>query len=224
MSKYDSLFEKGYYFGDLSEMSVDMDEFNQKRKEIYKFAENKEKYFEYFNIFNDLPHRIPYSERENRLNIIKQYPHLDPFNSANNLLSTDETKPYLNYFTDLVFDFIPKVYPHITRDMLGINPSIQMYQDGDFQQAHFDGHIDLCVFLLYFSEPSTYNNTGRLQIYEGRDSFNIIDMVDPISGKFAIFDTVNNDPKHRVEKVTGDFKRFSFLGQLSNLKRQKILI
>lgn len=224
MSKYDSLFEKGYYFGDLSEMSFDIDEYNQKCKEVYKFADNKEKYFEYFNIFNDLPHRIPYTERENRLNIIKQYPHLDSFNSSNNLLNVDETKPYIEYFTNLVFDFIPTVYPHITRDMLGINPSIQLYQDGDFQQAHHDGHIDLCVFLLYFSDPSTYNHTGRLQIYESRDSFNIVDMIDPISGKFAIFDTVNHDPKHRVEKVTGNFKRFSFLGQLSNLNRQKILI
>jgi hypothetical protein len=43
-------------------------------------------------------------------------------------------------------------------------------------------------------------------------------MVDPINGKFAMFDTVNHNPEHRVEKVTGDFKRFSFLGQLSVLK------
>jgi hypothetical protein len=93
-----------------------------------------------------------------------------------------------------------------------------MYQDGDYQQSHFDGHIDLCVFILYFSDPSTYNYTGRLQIVEGKSPEKIIDMVDPINGKFAIFDTVNHNPEHRVEKVTGDFKRFSFLGQLSVLK------
>lgn len=219
MSKYDSLFKNGYYFGDLSEMSFDVDEYNKKCKEIMAFADDKEKYFEYFSIVNDkLPHRIPYSEREERLNYIKNNPPIEPFNSANNLKHTSETTPYIRYFTDIVYDFIPKVYPHLTKDMLGINGGIQMYQDGDYQQSHFDGHIDLCVFLLYFSDPSTYNNTGRLQIVEGKAPEKIIDMVDPINGKFAMFDTVNHNPEHRVEMVTGDFKRFSFLGQLSVIK------
>jgi Rps23 Pro-64 3,4-dihydroxylase Tpa1-like proline 4-hydroxylase len=219
MSKYDSLFKNGYYFGDLNEMSFDMNEYNQKCKEVMTFADDKEKYFEYFSIVNDkLPHRIPYSEREERLNYIKNNPPTEPFNSANNLKHTSETTPYIRYFTDIVYDFIPKVYPHLTKDMLGINGGIQMYQDGDYQQSHFDGHIDLCVFLLYFSDPSTYNHTGRLQIVEGKSPEKIIDMVDPINGKFAMFDTVNHNPEHRVEKVTGDFKRFSFLGQLSVIK------
>ena len=216
MSKYDSLFEKGYYFGDLSEMSFDMDEYNKKCKEVMAFADDKEKYFDYFNIARDyLPHRIPYTEREERINYIKNNPQIDPFNSSNTLKRSKETEPYHDYFRDLVFNFIPKIYPHLTKDMLGINPGIQMYQDGDYQQSHFDGHIDLCVFILYFSDLSTYNYTGRLQIVEGKNPENIIDMVDPINGKFAIFDTVNHNPEHRVEKVTGEFKRFSFLGQLS---------
>jgi Rps23 Pro-64 3,4-dihydroxylase Tpa1-like proline 4-hydroxylase len=219
MSKYDSLFEKGYYFGDLSEMSFDMNEYNKKCKEVMSFADDKEKYFDYFNIARDyLPHRIPYTERQERLNHLKSNPNIDPFNSSNSLKYNNETIPYLNYYTDLVYNFIPNIYPHLTKNMLGINPGIQMYQDGDYQQSHFDGHIDLCVFILYFSDPSTYNYTGRLQIVEGKSPEKIIDMVDPINGKFAIFDTVNHNPEHRVEKVTGDFKRFSFLGQLSVLK------
>jgi len=219
MSKYDSLFKNGYYFGDLSEMSFDMDEYNKKCKEVMAFADDKEKYFDYFSIVNDtLPHRIPYTEREERLNYLKNNLNIDPFNSANNLKHISETTPYLRYFTDIVYDFIPKVYPHLTKNMLKINSGIQMYQDGDYQSSHFDGHIDLCVFLLYFSDPSTYNYTGRLQIVEGKSPEKIIDMVDPINGKFAMFDTVNHNPEHRVEKVTGDFKRFSFLGQLSVLK------
>jgi Rps23 Pro-64 3,4-dihydroxylase Tpa1-like proline 4-hydroxylase len=219
MSKYDSLFENGYYFGDLSEMSFDMDVYNQKCKEVIAFADDKERYFDYFSIVNNtLPHRIPYTEREERLEYIKSQPDITPFNSANNLKHNNETTPYIRYFTDLVFDFIPNVYPHLTKNMLGINGGIQMYQDGDYQQSHFDGHIDLCVFLLYFSDPSTYNYTGRLQIVEGKSPEKIIDMVDPINGKFAMFDTVNHNPEHRVEMVTGDFKRFSFLGQLSVIK------
>ena len=218
MSKYDSLFEKGYYFGDLSEMSFDMDEYNKKCKEVMAFADDKEKYFDYFSIVNDtLPHRIPYTEREERLNYLKNNQPIYPFNSANNLKHISETTPYIRYFTDIVYDFIPKVYPHLTKNMLKINPGIQMYQDGDHQQPHFDGHIDLCVFILYFSDPSTYNYTGRLQIVD-KTPENIVDMVDPINGKFAMFDTVNHNPEHKVEKVTGDFKRFSFLGQLSVIK------
>jgi Rps23 Pro-64 3,4-dihydroxylase Tpa1-like proline 4-hydroxylase len=217
MSKYDSLFEKGYYFGDTSEMSFDMDEYNKKCKEIFTYLDDKEKYFEYFNIAPDLPHRIPYTEREDRLNFLKTKPNIDPFNSANNLVHTDETRKYMYYFRDQIMKFIPNIYPDLDVNTLTMNPGIQMYQDGDFQQAHFDGHIGLCVVILYFSDPSNYNYTGRLEILESRYSDTVIDKIDPIDGKFAIFDTVHNNVKHRVEKVTGDFKRFSFLGQIAKL-------
>lgn len=217
MGKYDSLFEKGYYFGDMSEMSFNVDEYNQKCKEIYEFEKNKEKYFNYFSILNDaLPHRIPYTEREERLNLIKNTG-LNPYNSANNLIENDETRPYMYYFKDIVLDFVPNIYPDLTKNDLSLNHGIQMYQEGDFQNAHSDGHIGLCVFIIYFSDPTTYNYTGRLEMLDGPYPEEVIDRIDPIDGKFAIFDTVHNNIRHRVEKVTGDFKRFSFLGQIAKI-------
>jgi Rps23 Pro-64 3,4-dihydroxylase Tpa1-like proline 4-hydroxylase len=215
MSKYDSLFEKGYYFGDLSEMSFNVDEYNKKCKEIMSFADDKDKYFEYFNITgNNLPHRIPYTERDERINYNK-INNFNPYNSANNLIECNETRPYKYYFKDIVLNFIPNVYPELNPEDLDVNTGIQMYQDGDYQQSHSDGHIGLCVFIIYFSDPSTYNYTGRLEMLEGPYPEKVIDRIDPISGKFAIFDTVHNNIRHRVEKVTGDFRRFSFLGQVS---------
>jgi Rps23 Pro-64 3,4-dihydroxylase Tpa1-like proline 4-hydroxylase len=217
MSKYDSLFEKGYYFGDTSDMSFDMDEYDRKCKEVFSFERTKEKYFEYFNIAPDLPHRIPYTEREERLRYLKTKPDIYAFNSANSLIESDETKNQINYFRDIISDFIPKIYPDLDKNKITISSSIQMYQDGDYQQSHFDGHVGICSIIFYFSEMTNYNHTGRLQILESRYSENVIDMVDPINGKFAIFDAVQNNVKHRVEQVKGDFKRFSYLGQIRKI-------
>jgi Rps23 Pro-64 3,4-dihydroxylase Tpa1-like proline 4-hydroxylase len=215
MSKYDSLFKKGYYFGDTNEMSFDIDEYTKKCNEIIAFEKNKEKYFNYFSILNDeYPHRIPYTEREERLKLIKENNYI-PYNSANNLIENDETRPYMYYFRDIVLDFLPNIYPELNRDELTLNYGIQMYQDGDFQQAHSDGHIGICVFIVYFSDPTNYNYTGRLEMLDGPYPEKVIDRIDPINGKMAIFDTVHNNIRHRVEKVTGDFKRFSFLGQIA---------
>jgi len=218
MSKYDSLFKKGYYIGDLEEMDVNMDEFNKIRNEMYSFINDKEKYFNYFNIVNDdVPDTIPYKEREFRLKWLNENPDIKPYNSSNNLNRTNETVEYFNYFRELVKNFIQKVYPELTPNKINVNDIIQMYQDGDFQNAHSDGHVGDCVVIVYFSDPSKYNNTGKLEFLEGPYPENVIDSVNPIVGKFSIFELTNHNIRHRVQKVTGDFIRFSFLGQVGRL-------
>ena len=73
MSKYNSLFEKGYYIADFEDLSINIEEFKKICNEVYSFMDNKEKYFEYFSIVDkDMPHRIPYVEREERLKYIKE--------------------------------------------------------------------------------------------------------------------------------------------------------
>jgi len=219
MSKYDSLFEKGYYIGDISEFSVNMDELTEKCKQIYSFVDNKEKYFDYFSIIDDkMPHRIPYSQKEERLKYIKE--NLDgfvPYNSANNLNRSIETNEYFNYFRELVKNFVQNVYPDLTPDKIGVNDVIQMYQEGDFQNAHSDGHVGDCVVIIYLSDPSKYNNTGKLEFLEGPYPESVIDSVDPVLGKFTIFELTKHNIRHRVQMVTDDFIRFSFLGQVRRL-------
>ena len=219
MSKYDSLFEKGYYIGDLSEFSVNMDELIEKCNQIYLFANDKEKYFDYFNIIDDkMPHRIPYNQREERLNYIKENLQGSiPYNSANNLNRGVETNNYFNYFRELVKNFIQNVYPELTPDKINVNDVIQMYQEGDYQHAHSDGHVGDCVVIIYLSDPSKYNNTGKLEFLEGPYPENVIDSVDPVLGKFTIFELTKHNIRHRVQMVTDDFLRFSFLGQVRRL-------
>jgi len=218
MSKYNSLFEKGYYIGDLEEMDVNMDEFNKICNGIYSFMNDKEKYFDYFNIVNnDMEHRIPYKERELRLKWLNENPDIKPYNSANNLNRSIETIEYFNYFRELVKNFIQKVYPELTPDKINVNDVIQMYQNGDFQNAHSDGHVGDCVVIIYFSDPSKYNNTGKLEFLEGPYPENVVNSVDPIVGKFSIFELTKHNIRHRVQEVTEDFIRFSFLGQVARL-------
>ena len=217
MSKYNSLFEKGYYIGNLEDIITDIDEFKEKCNKLYSFLDDKKKYFQYFNIIDDsMSHNIPYVEREERIKYVNDN-ELKPYNSANNLIRSRETIDYFDYFRNIVENFVQNVYPDLTPDKIGVNDVIQMYQEGDFQNAHSDGHVGDCVILIYLSDPSKYNNTGKLEFLEGPYPENVIDSVDPIFGKYTIFELTEHNIRHRVEKVTGDFIRFSFLGQVRRL-------
>ena len=219
MSKYDSLFENGYYIGDLEEIGVNMNEFNQICNEVYSIASNNmEENFKYQHLISDLPHRINVSEIEERKLYVKNNPEISVISSCYLLNNNINTKHLYYYFKNVVINFIPNVFPNLNKDNITIHDSIQMYQDGDYQNAHTDGHVGECVVIIYFSNPSKYNNTGKLEFLEGSFPENVvIDSVNPILGKFSILELTNHNIRHRVQIVMGDFIRFSFLGQIGRL-------
>jgi Rps23 Pro-64 3,4-dihydroxylase Tpa1-like proline 4-hydroxylase len=221
MSQYDSLYEKGYYFGNLSELDVNMEEFIEISNAVYSFEKDRLKYFDYFNVCDDkMPHKIPYSEKQDRINYLENNPQVTACNSSHNLLVSNETKYCIDYFQDVVSKFFHKIHSDYTEEKfkngdIKTNSGIQMYDNGCYQNAHTDGHVGEFVIIIYFSDPSNYNNTGRLEILkDSHSNEEIIDFVDPVLGKFSIFEVVKNNVRHRVQKVDDDFIRFSFLAQI----------
>ncbi len=215
MLKYKTLFEKGYYVGNISELNFDMDKLTHISNELYSYLNDKEKYFSYFSINNDgMPDRVPYSDKKLKKDFVKNNPENEPFNSSSNLLETSETKENIDYIKHIVKKFIHNVYPDLTYDKIDASQTIQMYEDGDYQNTHTDGHVGECVILIYLSNPKTYNNTGKFVLFGGENDVDVIDFVEPILGNYVILDLTKNDIKHRVEKITGDFVRFAYLCQI----------
>lgn len=213
MLKYKTLFETGYYIGNISELNFDMDKLKQICNDLYSYLDDKEKYFSYFSINDDgMPDRVPYSDRKLKIDFAKNNPQNQPFNSSSNLLETDETKENIDYLKHIIKKFIHNVYPELTYDKLDVSQTIQMYESGDYQNMHTDGHVGECVVLIYLSKPEAYNNTGKFELFD--DENNVIDFVEPILGNYVILDLTKNDVKHRVAEITGDFVRFAYLCQI----------
>jgi len=210
-------FSQGYYNGVLEDLNADSTELNQRIQEIYSFASDMNKNFEYFNIAESLPHRIPYAQKAERLQYLQDHPEILYCNSSNILIENEETSSTLLYFKNLIQDFIPSVYPDLTSDKITTSYSIQMYEEGDFQAEHTDDHVGDCVVIVYLSDPSTYNNSGQIQFLDPAPSDNVIDAFNPVLGNFIMLELTEHNPRHRVQRVTGDFKRFSFLAQVRRL-------
>lgn len=215
MAKWESLFERGYIFGDIKDLPVDMGEFNVMTQRIIGLAEEKEKYFQFQNVVpnTDLPHRIRVEEGPERIKFLEEND-LKAICSNYVMEHIPETKEYLDYLRDLAKQIIPTIFAGFTEENIRINPGVLLYESGHYQEPHSDGHVGECVLMIYFSDPSTYNGSGKLNIAKPFPEQDIVDSIDPIWGKYVILEQINHNVRHEVEKITGDFKRFGFLAQV----------
>lgn len=219
MGKWDNLFKNGYHIGDLSELSLDMEEFDRITNEIIEFSKDKEKNFLVQSVSGDpsLPHQIPVSEEENRSNIAKTKG-IDIICYNYVLKSNPGNLHCLNYLDKIIRDIVPKIFAGFNPNSIAINKGVLLYEKGHYQWPHSDGHVGECVIIIYFSDPSTYNGSGKLNILKPFPESGILESMDPIKGKYIILEQINHDVRHEVEKVTGDFKRFGFLAQVRKNK------
>jgi hypothetical protein len=215
MGKWDNLFKNGYHIGDLSELSLDMEEFDRITNEIIEFSNEKEKHFLVQNVTGDpsLPHRIPVSEEENRADLIKKRG-IDVICYNYALESNSQNQHCLEYLRKIIKDIVPKIFAGFTANNINVNTGVLLYEKDHYQWPHSDGHVGECVIIIYFSDPSTYNGSGKLNILKPFPESGILESMDPIKGKYIILEQINHNVRHEVEKVTGDFKRFGFLAQV----------
>jgi hypothetical protein len=215
MEKWDNLFENGYHIGDLSELSLDMEEFDKITNEIIEFSKDKEKHFLVQSVSSDpsLPHQIPVSEEEDR-STIAETKGIDIICYNYVLRSNSENWHCLNYLDKITRDIVPKIFAGFTSNSIAVNKWILLYESGHYQWPHSDGHVGECVIIIYFSDPSTYNGSGKLNILKPFPESGILESMDPIKGKYIILEQINHNVRHEVEIVTGDFKRFGFLAQV----------
>lgn len=219
MEKWDSLFEKGYYIGDLEELSIDMEEFDRITEEIIGFSEEKEKHFLVQSVTGEphLPHKIRIEEEAERVNFTKS----NGINAIcyNYLLDRNPENNYcFEYLDRIIKDIVPEIFTGFTRDNIKISSGVLLYENGHYQDPHSDGHIGGCVIIIYFSDPSAYNGTGKLNLLKPFPEEGILESMDPVKGKYIILEQLNHNVRHEVEMVTGDFKRFGFLSQVKKIK------
>lgn len=215
MGKWDSLFEKGYYIGDLSELEIDMEEFDRITSDAINLSKNKAKHFSVQSVSSDprLPHRISIEEEIERISFAKDEG-IDVICYNYLLDPNDENEFCFEYLNSLIRGIVPRIFTGFNKDDIKISPGVLLYENGHYQDPHSDGHVGECVIIIYFSDPSTYNGSGKLNILKPFPEVGIIESMDPIKGKYIILEQMNHDVRHEVEMVTGDFKRFGFLAQV----------
>lgn len=215
MSKWDSLFEKGYYIGDLSELQIDMEEFDRITRDIIEFSKDKDQHFYVQSVtsYPGLSHKIGMSEEIER-NLFIEDNKIDIV-CYNYAMESNEDNMYcFDYIDRITKDIVPKIFTGFTRENIKTNLGILLYENGHIQAPHSDGHVGECVIIIYFSDPSTYNGSGKLNILGSFPENEILESMDPIKGKYIIFEQLSHNVRHEVEMVTGDFKRFGFLAQV----------
>ena len=207
------LLDKGYYIGDLDEIFNDFNELDLKIDELKSLSETKKFYktrYDYplepdeeryeMSITEDkVPERIEYIKKHNK-RIIQRW-----WESQR----TDEFKNVLNYFDGRVEDYLKKIYPESINNGSS-NSNFTLYENGDFIEPHRDGFNKwrYCVILIYLSDEKEYNDGGgRLVIEENGVNEEVL----PLKGKFCILDFTRNNPKHSVEIVKNNFRRFTYI-------------
>lgn len=215
MGKWDSLFEKGYYIGDLSELGIDLGKFDRITNDIIEFSKDKEKHFLVQSVSSDsrLSHKIKVEDEIDRSKFVKDNG-IDVICYNYSMENNSDNGYCFDYLDSIVRDIAPKVYQRFTRNNIKINPGILLYENGHYQSPHSDGHVGECVIIIYFSDPATYNGSGKLNLLKPFPEEGIIESMDPIKGKYIILEQLNHNIRHEVEIVTGDFKRFGFLAQV----------
>jgi len=224
----DSLKERGFYVGDLTEIvrESDMPEFDTMSTMIKNLPIQDDTAFYHNCIIGthndpDWPMTIPISMIETRREKIKE--HSRQVSQQWFQIANRSAFDPLSHFRGIVKGFIRNFYPEINSEHsnLEFRDYFTLYQNGDFIDKHRDGKNlgRIAAVLIYMSESDGYDNNGGELVLQGEDqNMSAQDhvTVPPIKGNYVILDFKEHNPWHTVNRVTGDFKRYCYLAFLYN--------
>lgn len=225
----DSLKERGFYVGDLSEIvrESDMPEFDTMSTMIKNFPIQDDTAFYHCCVLGthndpEWPLTIPVSIIESHKEKIKEHSK-QVTQQWFQLAGGEHTNPASTYFRDIVNGFIRDCYPEIneTFSNLEFRDNFTFYQNGDFIFQHQDGRNPgrIAAVLIYMSEPDEYDNAGGELVIQGEDQTSDAQdhvTVPPVKGNYVVLDFKEHNPFHSVNQVTGNFKRYCYLAFLYN--------
>jgi len=192
MKDYSVIFSQGFVFGNLNEFTINYDEFLTMCEKVRDKAipENKEKNFDYTN-----------------------RPAL-----RNYILKKEYNEDIYQYFRDITLQIMSEIAPeynYIPTTNGHFGDLISLMEKSGFSGPHRDGNVGELTMLIYLSDVSCYNGSGKLSFLEktGRKRMNI-ETSDPIEGNYTIMETNIHNLPHRVEVVDGDFKRLVYVGRI----------
>lgn len=218
------LLTKGYYVGKVSEIVSNLSELDVYCNKLIELSADKSKYYAYrHNIddaYSELPHRIAVHEVDERKKHVEDTG-LKVFQQWYESIRDPDGKmePVRDYFRNITFDAVSKIYPELTRKNTTYNDSFTIFEDGDFIKSHTDGNNNIgrvCVILIYISDPLSYNDGGgKLFITDKETHFDVEEVV-PLKGTFVLIDFTKHDIEHRVELVKNNFKRHCYISFVYN--------
>ena len=206
MTEIDKLFTQGFYFGKIKDLVLDYSEFLNKAHEVRELVRDKSKWC-FQNVTNDesLPHLIPAQEKEKRLKIIKDR-NLTVSLRVYQLISDPQYQHFYDYFDNIAKKLVLKMYPTLNDNNILLGGFIQLFENDDYLDTHTDGYMNgYCTIVIYLSDIQNYNGSGKLVIEDFDET------CDPIIGNYSVFEMTKNDVRHRIDKVTENFQRLSYL-------------
>lgn len=218
MSKYQKLFDTGYFFGKIDDFDIDINQFVEITNEIIKKSEsNLEDNYVYNQQAGHLPFTITIPEITERKKYLEKNPQIVPISSSYSMKYIDDNKKFFEYFRRIAKDFIVTVFEEFNKNNIWLNDSIQLYKEGDFLNPHTDNHVGDCVLIIYFSKNENYNGSGKLNMLKKEGQYEILDSLDPVIGNYSLFELKTHNERHEVTKVEGDFKRYTYLAQIKKI-------
>jgi Rps23 Pro-64 3,4-dihydroxylase Tpa1-like proline 4-hydroxylase len=215
------LIENGYYVGNINEVlnNQEIDTLIRYSKALKDYV-NKDKenilrinYQVYGVTKDEFPDWISYQEGKERDVIVKER-ELNVFQKWHYYTPQSEECSELPKFLDYIgIKIIGELYPtlELNEDLFQMSGNINFYEEGDFIDAHKDGHNDkrLCVCLIYLNNEEEYKNNGGEIVLTTKEGKNI--SVEPIIPNFVVLDFTQNSIVHAVNMVKNNFQRHAWI-------------
>ena len=207
MIDVDSYLTKGYHFGNVTDIFENTDEFNLICDQICNIPIDEPYWKCQFVVGSETdefaPHLIPISLRKDRETKAKQQ-NLTVLQRSYSMVQSNLVNNFFNYFRQHSIEFLKKIYHNKTGT--GGNHFIQCYVNGDRLNPHTDNHNEaICALVIYLSNEHYDNNGGFLNLTDIGES------CIPVRGVYSLLDLTQNNLRHQVTEVTGNFRRFSYL-------------
>lgn len=211
MIDIEKYLETGYYFGQINDITDDINEFNLMCDAIMNISLTDETKWNCQYLVSDSykypeqlePHTIPLHKEQERTKFVQEN-NLYTMSRNYILQPSEDLYDIYNYFIVKVKTFVEQIYDCTVND--DSYTRINCYTDGGKLDPHTDVHNEaLCAFVLYLSND-TWNNSGGLCNLTDEGVSCI-----PIRGNYSIMDLTKHNKRHEVTEVIGNFRRFSYL-------------
>lgn len=209
MINTEEYLNKGYHFGEITDIIDDVEEFNKMCDGVMSIPFPHEDYWQCQYLVSEneqypeqlIPHTIPLSKEPERTRFVKEN---NLYVISLNYVMKSVPEEIQNYFKIKTSTFIEKIYGCNVEE--NSHRSFACYFDGGKLDPHTDAQTnELCALVLYLSNDIWNNNGGLLKITENNDS------CIPIRGNYSIMDLTKHNKRHEVTQITGDFRRYSYL-------------
>ena len=216
-----SLHEKGYIIDSVYNY-INRDEFLSICNEVKSVLVDKVKYlsFRHSSDHPSLPHKIPYTEKEQRLQLAKDL-NLQVMQHWSEVTNIDECiAVILTKLKNIVNQLLFKIYPELNASNIVHLDTVTYYENGDYINLHHDGKNvgRLCAVLLYLNSSESYKDGGGKLILNDENRY---EEILPIDGNLVILDFKNHNIRHAVEPVKNNFERYCYLSFVYNRNLMK---